>query len=85
MSGAVAPAHRQISRTAGVLHIEPRRPGFVRLDLSAMASGTDVRIPISLRWTLGGTLHGLAAVAYSSDDPDHRTVIAPITIERPAD
>lgn len=72
----------QLARAGGVLHVEPRRPGFMRIELGPMAAGTDVRIPISLRWTLGGTIHGLAAVGYESDDPDHRTVIAPITIER---
>lgn len=74
----------QLARAGGVLHVEARFPGFVRLELSSMASGVDVRIPLALRWTLGGSIRGLAAVAYEADDPDHRTVIAPITVERGA-
>jgi hypothetical protein len=74
----------QLSRAGGVTQIESRNPGFVRLELGALASGVEVRIPITLRWTLGGSVHGLAAVAYEAEDPDHRTVIAPITIEHTA-
>ena len=73
----------QLARTSGVLHLESRRPGFIRLELGPIASGVDVRIPLSLRWSLGGSVRGLAAVVYEADDPDHRTVIAPITIARP--
>ena len=73
----------QLARTSGVLHLESRRPGFIRLELGPIASGVDLRIPLSLRWSLGGSVRGLAAVAYEADDPDHRTVIAPITIARP--
>lgn len=72
----------RFSATGGVIGVEPRRPGFVRIELTALASGTELRIPIALRWTLGGTMHGLAAVAYDADRPDRRTVIAPITIDR---
>lgn len=72
----------QLARASGVIDVEARRPGFLRIELSAIESGVDVRIPLALRWTLGGSVRGLAAVAYEADDPDHRTVIAPITIER---
>lgn len=72
----------RLSSVGGVIDVEARRPGFLRLELSAMASGIDLRIPLALRWNLGGSVRGLAAVAYEADDPDHRTVIAPITIER---
>jgi hypothetical protein len=72
----------RLASVSGVLDVEARRPGMVRIELGAIASGVDVRIPLALRWTLGGSVRGLAAVAYEADDPDHRTVIAPITIER---
>lgn len=74
----------QLASASGVLRVEPRRPGVVRLILGAMPAGTEIRIPLSLRWSLYGRIQGLAAVGFDAEDPDHRTVTAPITIDRPA-
>jgi hypothetical protein len=74
----------QLTRAGGVMSVTPRRPGFVRVTLGALGAGQELRIPLALRWTLGGTLHGLAAVAYDAERPEARTVIAPIEIDRSA-
>lgn len=74
----------QLASASGVLRVEPRRPGMVRLVLAPMPSGTEIRIPLALRWSVYGRIQGLAAVGFDAEDPDHRTVTAPITIERVA-
>jgi hypothetical protein len=54
------------------------------LRLRALAPGGTVRIPMPLRWSLGGTLHGLGAAAYTSADPGAAaTLLAPRTVTIP--
>jgi hypothetical protein len=39
------------------------------LTLRAMAPGGSVRVPLPLRWSVAGSLHGLGATAYVSNEP----------------
>lgn len=63
-----------------VVMVEPRTPGLLRVRLAAMASGTDIRIPLPLRWSVRGTMRGLGVVAYEANSPGRTTVLAPRTI-----
>jgi hypothetical protein len=48
------------------------------LTLRAMAPGGYVRIPLPVRWSVGGSLHGLGVAAYVSEEPGAgATILAP--------
>jgi hypothetical protein len=66
-----------------VVSVEPRTPGLLRLRLSTLASGVDVRIPLPIRWSVRGTMRGLGVVAYEASNPSRTSVLAPrpITIQ----
>jgi len=62
----------------------PERSGDVlTLTLRPMLPGAERRIPLPLRWSVGGTLLGLGVAAYAADREDRATVLPPraITIE----
>lgn len=50
-----------------------------------MAAGTEVVVPLPLRFGARGSISGLAAVAYPEGDPAAMTVLPPrtLTIGRP--
>ncbi|UJR86143.1 alpha-2-macroglobulin family protein [Sandaracinus amylolyticus] len=64
-------------RGRGALHVERREPRFVRVTLPAMERGVAAVLPLPLRWSVHGTLEGLAVVAHPADDPGAITVLAP--------
>ena len=69
-----------IRSSGAVANVEPRTPGLLRVRLAAMASGTDIRIPLPLRWSVRGTMRGLGVVAYEANTPSRTTVLAPRSI-----
>ena len=78
-------ALRQVlSRAAGVVRVERREPAFLRLTLAPMAAGTELTIPLPLRWTVTGTLRGLGVIAFPLGRPEAMTVIAPRRLVVPA-
>src|SRR5690606_16003760 len=60
---------------ASVVHAEAREPGIVRVTLARMLAGTEVILPLPMRWTVRGELRGLAAVAYPAGDPGAMSVL----------
>jgi hypothetical protein len=72
-----------IRATSGVLDVEPRTPGLLRIRLVGLASGTDLRIPLPLRWHARGTVGGLAVVGFEAADPGRRTVLPARTFTIP--
>ena len=64
-----------LRRAGSVVHAEAREPGMVRVALAPMAAGTETILPLPLRWSVRGTLRGLAAVAYPAGDPGAMTVL----------
>ena len=59
----------------GAGRVEAREPGMVRIALAPMSAGTETIVPLPLRWSVRGTLRGLAAVAYPAGDPGAMTVL----------
>src|SRR5262249_45145972 len=54
------------------------------LSLRAMAPGGYVRVPLPLRWSVGGSVHGLGTTAYVSEEPGAgANVLAPRVTEIP--
>lgn len=69
-----------VRMTAGVRDAEPRRPGFLRIWLEPMADGVQTSIPLPIRWSVRGRLHGLGAMAYPRAEPQAMTVLPPRTL-----
>ena len=74
-------AFRAALASAGVLRVEAREPGFVRVWLGPMAAGTARTLALPLHWTVLGSLRGLAAIAYPLGSPESMTVLAPRAFE----
>ncbi|MBO6940987.1 MAG: hypothetical protein JJ863_38790 [Deltaproteobacteria bacterium] len=52
----------------------------LRMTPRALLPGTEIELPITLRYELGGELSGFGVDAWSNDRPDRRTVVPPQTI-----
>lgn len=68
---------------SGVVSVEPRTPGLLRLRLTALAQGTSTHIPLPLRWGVRGTVRGLAVVAFDADTPGQMSVLPARTFTIP--
>ena len=51
--------------------------GTLRLALAALPPGGVRRLPLPLRWSIGGRLQGLGVVAYAADRPEDISVTLP--------
>ncbi|HEY3356405.1 MAG TPA: alpha-2-macroglobulin family protein, partial [Polyangia bacterium] len=67
---------RAALRQARALEQEATR-GTLRLVLAALPPGGVRRVPLPLRWSVGGSLHGLGVVSYPDDRPEDVAVLAP--------
>lgn len=61
----------------GVVNVEAREPGFVRITLRGLAVDAPVVLPLPVAWRLAGTVRGFGTVAYPEADPARMTVLAP--------
>ncbi|WP_157069911.1 alpha-2-macroglobulin family protein [Sandaracinus amylolyticus] len=71
----------QLVRDRGALDVARREPRFVRVTLPAMEAGVAAVLPLPLRWSVHGTLEGLAVIAHPADAPGAITVLAPRPLE----
>lgn len=67
---------RQSMRRRAGTYPEATR-GTLRLPLAGLPPGGTRRIPLPLRWSVGGALQGLGVAVYPADRPDDLTVLAP--------
>jgi hypothetical protein len=74
-----------IQRVAHVARAEARRPGFVRITLSPLGSGADVRIPLPLEHRARGRMSGLGISAYPASTPYRRTIVVPQVVDVPGE
>ncbi|MBL4635260.1 MAG: hypothetical protein JKY56_15450, partial [Kofleriaceae bacterium] len=51
--------------------------GTMRLALRGLAPGASVRVPLPLRWSVGGRLQGLGIASYPAGKPDDLSVLTP--------
>ena len=51
--------------------------GTLRLELAALPPGGVRRLPLPLRWSIGGRLQGLGVSAYAADRPEDISVTLP--------
>lgn len=80
MPAGVRPEEGLLSALRGAPHVrqvEERDPGFLRIHLRPMASGTEATLPLPLRWGARGLVRGLGAVGYPADDPADMSVLPP--------
>jgi hypothetical protein len=70
-----------------VTSVEAREPGFVRILLGSLDAGVSAVLPLPLRFTGSGRLHGLGVVAYPAAVPADMTVLAPreLSLSAPAE
>jgi len=73
-----------LNGVGNVLRVEARDPAFVRVWLTPLGDGTEVAIPLPLRWTARGDLRGLGVIAYPLGRPEAMTSIAPRQLPVPA-
>jgi hypothetical protein len=66
-----------IRNAPGIVRVERRAPGFVRLLLGPQDPGVAVVVPLPIRWSVRGDLAGLGAIAHPFDRPEAMTILAP--------
>jgi hypothetical protein len=64
-----------------VASVERRRPGFLRIVLAPMPTGTVALIPLPVRWTARGDVSGLGVIVHAESAPDRMTVLSPRTFD----
>ena len=67
----------RLASASGVQSVELREPGFVRLVMAPMNSGTTVTVALPMRWTVRGDLRGLGVIAYPTSRPEAMSALAP--------
>jgi len=70
-----------LQSSGAVRAAEPRHPGFLRIWLNPLVEGGSAVVPLPLRWTARGELHGLGVIAYPESSPEAMTVLAPRSLE----
>jgi hypothetical protein len=76
-------ARREIQRR--VAHAPVITERTLVLTLRAMAPGGATRIPLPIRWSVGGSLHGLGVGAYVTDQPGASAAVLPSRVVTVAD
>jgi hypothetical protein len=69
------PARNEIARRAGRTAAIDGRTLVIRT--RAMPPGATVRVPLAIRWTVGGRLRGMGVAAYTSDAPGAAVSVLP--------
>jgi hypothetical protein len=76
-TGAELTAQARASIGARAARAPDRTGDVLTLTLTPLPPGAERRIPLPLRWSVGGTLVGLGVAAFGADRPDRATILPP--------
>ena len=72
---ATEPLLQALRQLPAVARAERRAPGFLRLELAPLRADVEALVALPLRFTVRGTVRGLAMSGYDRDAPADRTVV----------
>lgn len=76
-TGAELTAQGRTSIAARAGRAPDRTGDVLTITMTPLPPGAERRIPLPLRWSVGGTLVGLGVAAFAADRPDRATILPP--------